>query len=136
MEHPFGWLSLLPSLVAVALAIATRRVILSMLAAIFVGALITNHGNFFPALSEALETHLWKTFAGEDRLRVFTFTIFMGAVIGVIHRSGGMLGLINVISVWAKNRRRGQVVTWFLGLLVFFDDYTNTILLGSTLQPL
>ena len=127
---------LLPSLVAVALAIATRRVILSMLAAIFVGALITNHGNFFPALSEALETHLWKTFAGEDRLRVFTFTIFMGAMIGVIHRSGGMLGLINVISVWAKNRRRGQVVTWFLGLLVFFDDYANTVLLGSTLQPL
>lgn len=136
MEHPFGWLSLLPSLVAVVMAIATRRVVTSMLAAIFVGALITNHGNFFSALSEALEIHVWKTFAGEDRLRVFTFTIFMGAMIGVIRRSGGMLGLINVISIWAKNRRRGQVVTWLLGMLVFFDDYANTVLLGSTLQPL
>ncbi|MCA9171187.1 MAG: hypothetical protein KDB23_26120, partial [Planctomycetales bacterium] len=48
----------------------------------------------------------------------------------------GMSGLVQIVARWANNRRRGQVATWLLGMLVFFDDYANTLLLGSTLQPL
>ena len=135
-EHPFGWLSLLPSLTAIVLAIVTRRVILSMLVGLFVGATITRHGNLFEAVPDTLQIHLWESLVQEDRLRVFAFTILMGAMIGVIERSGGMAGLVQVVSQWASNRQRGQLATWLLGLIVFFDDYANTVLLGNTLQPL
>ena len=47
-----------------------------------------------------------------------------------------MQGLIQWVAPWASNRRRGQLATWFLGMLIFFDDYANTILLGSTLKPI
>jgi len=40
-----------------------------------------------------------------------------------------------LITPWARSRRSGQLTTWFLGLLIFFDDYANTLLLGSTMQP-
>ena len=134
--HPYGLLSLAPSVVAIVLAIATRHVILSMLAGIFVGALITNGANPIGAVGDTLELHLWKSLTQEERLRVFAFTLMMGAMIGVIQRAGGMRGLVDLVSPWARNRRRGQITTWILGMLVFFDDYANTVLLGNTLQPL
>ena len=77
-NHPYEWLSLVPSLVAVTLAIITRRVVLSMLIAIFVGAMITKNGNPIPAISDTFEIHLWKSFSDEDRLRVYAVYDFDG----------------------------------------------------------
>ena len=134
--HPYGWLSLAPPVVAIVLAIATRRAVLSLLAGIFCGALITSGWQPFVALIDTCEVHLWPTFINPGKLRVFSFTLLMGAMIGVICRSGGMQGLIGLISPFAKTRRGGQMVTWLLGLVIFFDDYANTLLLGNTLRPL
>ena len=133
--HPYGWLSLLPPLVAIVLAIVTRKAALSLLVGIFCGALLTTGGNPFYAVYETCEVHLWPTWTDPGKLRVFSFTLLMGAMIGVICRSGGMQGLIQLIRPLAKTRRGGQLTTWFLGLLIFFDDYANSILLGSTLRP-
>ncbi|MEM9353052.1 MAG: Na+/H+ antiporter NhaC family protein [Planctomycetota bacterium] len=133
--HPYGWLSVAPPLVAIVLAIATRRAALSLIAGIFCGALLTNHGNPFGAVYDTLEVHLWPTVTDPGKLRVFSFTLLMGATIGVICRSGGMLGLISLISPLARTRRGGQLTTWGLGMIIFFDDYANTILLGGTLRP-
>ncbi|MGI9428045.1 MAG: Na+/H+ antiporter NhaC family protein, partial [Bythopirellula sp.] len=124
-----------PPIVAIVLAIATRRAVLSLLAGIFVGALLTTGGDFLQAILDTCEVHLWPTFIDPGKLRVFSFTLLMGAMIGVICRSGGMQGLIGLISPLAKTRRGGQLTTWLLGLVVFFDDYANTMLLGNTLRP-
>ena len=134
--HPYGWLSLLPPLVAIVLAITTRRATLSLVVGLFCGVLITKGGNPWPALHDLFELHLWPTFTDPGKLRVFSFTLMMGAMIGVICYCGGMKGLIGLISPLAKTRRGGQMVTWLLGLMIFFDDYANSILLGNTLRPL
>lgn len=134
-EHPYGWLSIAPPLVAIVLAIITRRVLLSLLAGIVVGALIMSRGDVVVATKHVLETHLWQSLIEPDRLRLFAFTLVMGAMIGVIHLSGGMRGLVNALTPWARSRRSGQLVGWLLGMVVFFDDYANTLLLGGTLQP-
>jgi Na+/H+ antiporter NhaC len=136
MPHPYGWLSLLPSLVAIVLAIATRRVVLSLLAGIVVGALLTCGGNIPSALYDTFFTHLWPSFTSPGKLRIFCFTIVMGAMLGIIQRTGGMHGLVEAITPLARTRRGGQVVTWLTGLVIFFDDYANTLLLGSTFRPL
>ena len=133
--HPYGWLSLLPPVAAIALAIVTRRAFTSLIAGIFVGALITKGGNPFMAAYDTAEVHLWATFIEPGKLRVFSFTLLMGAMIGVICRNGGMQGFIRLIAPLASTRRRGQLTTWLLGLLIFFDDYANTMLLGGALRP-
>ncbi len=135
-DHPYGWLSLAPPLAAIVLAIATRRILLSLLAGIFFGALVMARGDVWLAVDQMLETHLWRTLVDEGKLRVFSFTLLMGAMVGVINRCGGMRGLVVVVTPWAKTRLRGQLTVWILGLLIFFDDYANTLLLGSTLRPL
>ncbi|MEM8680759.1 MAG: Na+/H+ antiporter NhaC family protein, partial [Planctomycetota bacterium] len=136
VSHPYGWMSLLPPIAAIVLAIATRRVVASLIAGIFVGSLVTTHGKVWQAIVDTCEVHLWPTLVDPGRLRVFSFTLMMGAMIGVMTRSGGMRGLINLVAPLANTRRRGQLTTWLLGMLIFFDDYANTILLGGTLRPI
>lgn len=133
--HPFGWLSLTPPIVAIVLAILTRRIVLSLVLGILAGALVMSGGNPLVAVGHTWETHLWSTLIDPGKMRMFSFTLLMGAMIGVITRSGGMQGLVQLVSPYASTRRRGQLATWLLGILVFFDDYANTMLLGSTLQP-
>jgi Na+/H+ antiporter NhaC len=135
-EHPYGPLSLLPPLAAIVLAIVTRRVVFSLCSGVFLGALILSGGNPWRAVAAMLEDHLWTSLTDPAHLRVFAFTALMGAMVGVVHRSGGMLGVVQLLAPWARGRRSGQIVTWLLGLAVFFDDYANTLLLGTTLRPL
>jgi len=136
MEHPYGWLSLLPPVAAIVLAIATRRVILSLLGGVFLGALILAGWNPLTASADTVTVYLWPVLVSESKLYVAAFTLLMGAMVGIVNRAGGMRGLVDVVSKWANNRQRGQLTVWVLGLLIFFDDYANTILLGGTLRPL
>ena len=132
--HPYGWLSLAPPVVAVVLAIITRRILLSLLFGLFAGALLTTGGDVVRAVIDLCETHLWQSFIQPNKLRLFTFTMVMGATVGLIHRAGGMLGLVQLMTPLAGSRRSGQLTGWGMGLLVFFDDYANTLLLGGALR--
>jgi Na+/H+ antiporter NhaC len=135
-DHPFGWLSLLPPLLAIAMAITTRRVLISLLTGIIAGALIVTNGNPVAATAATLEQYLWSSLADEDHLRVFVFTLMMGGMVGVMATSRGMEGIIDAIAPLARSRRGGQIMVWLLGLIVFFDDYANSLLLGTTMRPL
>ncbi len=136
----YGWWSLVPPVVAISLAIASRRVVPSLLFGAAVGALILKDWsidwNPLTAVEQLCESYLWPALCKPEHLRVFAFTALMGAMIGVIHRSGGMQGVVNALAPLARTRRGGQLLTWFLGLLIFIDDYANSLLLGNTMRPL
>lgn len=134
--HPYGWLSLLPPLTAIVLAIVTKRVVLSLLTGVFVGALVLAGGDPIAAIASTCEDHLWKSLVDSDHIRVFVFTLLMGAMVGVMQRAGGMEAIVNGLAPLARSRRGGQLTVWALGLIVFFDDYANTLLLGNTMRPL
>ena len=135
MEHPYGLLSLLPPVVAIALAIVTRHAVISLLAGLACGSLLTSGGDLFRAAYDLLEVHLWPTIIDPSKLRIFSFTLLMGGLIGLIIRSGGMQGLVRLIAPLASNRRSGQLTTWLMGMVIFFDDYANSLLLGNTFKP-
>jgi len=136
MDHPYGLLSLLPPVAAIVLAIVTRRAALSLFLGVAIGAFLLARGNPVVAIPQLLETHLWAAGTDDGRLRVFAFTLMMGAMVSVMGRCGGMQGLVNAVMPLASTRRRGQLSGWALGLVVFFDDYANTVLLGHTLRSL
>jgi Na+/H+ antiporter NhaC len=134
--HPYGWLSLAPPVVAVITAIVTRRIVPALLLGIAVGALITSQGNLPRAIIDLFEVHLWSTLIQPDKLRVSAFTLLIGATIGVIQASGAMRSMVESLSKFAKTRQTGQIGAWTMGLIVFFDDYANCLLLGTTLAPI
>jgi len=103
--HPFGWMSLLPPIVAIALAIATRRIVLSLVLGIFAGALVMSGGDPLTAIGHTWETHLWSTLIDPSKMRMLSFTLLMGGMVGVITRSGGMEGMVKLFTPYASNRR-------------------------------
>ncbi|MEZ6105117.1 MAG: Na+/H+ antiporter NhaC family protein [Pirellulaceae bacterium] len=135
-DHPWGWLSLVPSAVTILVAIVSRRVIPALLLGILTAALILDHGNPVQAIERFVAEQLWPSLTDPDRLSVFAFTTLMGAMVGLINRGGGMRGLVRIGARLARTPRSGQLTGWMLGLFVFFDDYANSLLLGKTLQPL
>lgn len=87
-------------------------------------------------LHDLFENHLWHNLADGDHLRVLAFTILLGMQIALIHACGGMEAIVSWLAPLARGRRSGQVLTYVLGLIIFIDDYANTLLLGSTMRPI
>lgn len=137
-----GWLSIIPPLIAIMMALVFREVISSLFTGIFVGASIIHgysDGFFFGLINgfkSVVDTYLIDSLYERGHLSVVIFSILIGGMVFVISKNGGMLGVVNIISKYAKNARSGQLVTWFLGVAIFFDDYTNTLVVGNTMRPI
>ena len=136
-------LTLLPALIAIFFSILLRKPILSLLAGVLLGAVLVPWiagKSLGQALSIGVQAVPGKYLAGEledsERTYIVLFVIFMLAMVGVITRAGGIRGLMDQIARLAKGVRGTQIATWFMGLAIFFDDYANTILVGSTMRPL
>ncbi len=129
-----GWLTLLPPILAIAMALVFRQVVPALFAGIWVGAWIID-GDPFSGLLRTVDVYAVGSLADTDHTKIVLFTLLLGGMVGVISKSGGTRGLVNAIAPYATNSRRGQVVTWMLGMVVFFDDYANTLLVGNTMRP-
>ncbi|MFI4873888.1 MAG: Na+/H+ antiporter NhaC family protein [Blastopirellula sp. JB062] len=135
MEDP-GWTSLLPPLTAIVLALTTRRIVPSLLIGIALGAYLIRPGDLWGAAHTLAIEYLGSNLIQTDKLKVFAFTLIMGAMVGLITVAGGMRGLVELVLPWAQTRRRGQALVSLLGLAIFFDDYANMLLIGGTTRPL
>lgn len=131
-----GWLSVLPPLVAIGLALLFKDVLISLFVGVFSGALILNFGNPIHAFARSIDQFIVGSLADSDHASIILFTTLLGAMVGVINRSGGTFGIVERLRGYATNARRGQVATWVMGVLIFFDDYANTLIVGSTMRPI
>ena len=137
MQSP-GWWTLLPPVVAIAIALIFRSVIPALFLGIWCGVFILNGPgltSIWTAFLDSFDTHLVNAIADTDRVRVLLFTMMLGGMIGILGRNGGMRGIVAWTTRFASNAVRGQLVTASLGLVVFFDDIANTLLIGKTMRP-
>jgi len=135
IEH-YGIWSLLPPLVAIVLAFKTKQVLPSLFIAIFTGATIMAGGNVFVAFSDTVTKYIAGSVASEWNAGIIVFDMGLGGMIGVVAASGGAKAIAEWLATKAKNAKSGMVATWAMGLLIFFDDYSNTLLVGTTMRPL
>lgn len=137
---PLGW-SILPPLVAIALALLFKEVYSALLLGLLSGSLVIGFYNqgFWPGLAAGFfsiaDTYLIAALNSFDHLAVVVFSLLIGGMVGIITRNGGMQGVVDRISRRATDPRSGQLATWFLGIAIFFDDYSNTLLVGNTMRP-
>lgn len=132
----FGVLSLLPPLLAIALAFITRQVILSLFLGVFSGALMMNGWNPFFAFLRTLDTYFVESLADGWNAAIIIFTLSIGGMIGIVNKMGGTLAIAEALAKKAKTPRSAQIVTAVMGCVVFFDDYANTLIVGPTMRPL
>lgn len=132
----YGWLSVLPPLVAIGLALVSRQVILSLLAGIWLGVTILHGWNPVSAFLELADTHLVDAVADRDHAAILLFSLCLGGMVGILARSGAADGVVAALAGRIRTRRGGQLTTAALGTAIFFDDYANTLLVGNTMRPL
>ena len=132
----FGILSLLPALLAVVLALTTRNVVLSLFSAVWVGTTLLASWNPLAGLYNAVDPFLLDAIADRDHMKVTLFSLFVGAAVGIMAAGGGTSALVGVFTRFAKTRRSGMVTTWLSGMVVFFDDYANCLIVGASMRPL
>jgi Na+/H+ antiporter NhaC len=131
-----GWLSILPPLIAILLALITRQVLIALFAGIWLGATFIFGFNPLTGFLQTLSKYIAEAPASTDRSSILIFTLALGGMVGVISKSGGTKGIVEHISKYASNARRGQIAAWLMGVLIFFDDYANTLIVGNTMRPL
>ncbi len=130
-----GGLTLLPPLVAIGLALLTRRVLLSLSLAVIVGSVVASRGDV-AAASRVLSDVVVGVVSDAGRLEITGFSLAVAAMVGVLSASGATRALVTWATRWARGRRGAMLATWAAGGAVFFDDYANCLVVGNTMGPL
>ena len=136
-----GFISVLPAILAVILAVTTRNVLLSLGAAVFVGCGIVEWGDNRSLMApvhgvvHALNL-VWDSVSSSDNQRVTAFSLLVGATVGVMSKSGATSAMVGKLIRIATTRTKGMLATWIAGLAVFFDDYANCLIVGNGMRPL
>lgn len=133
------WLSILPPLIAIGMALLFREVLSALLIGIFSGTAIIGWyagglAGVGSAVLAVIDTYIIESLENWDHLAVILFSMTIGAIVAVISKNGGMRGVVNIVSRYARTPKSGQLATWVLGVAIFFDDYANTLVVGNTMR--
>ena len=134
-----GWVSILPPLVAIAIALTLRNVIPALLVGIWFGATALHSFSLVGAikgLMDSFQVFVTGALANADHAAIILFSMMIGGMVGIITRNGGMASIVKMIVSRAKSAVGGQVAVWLMGLMIFFDDYSNTLVVGNTARPI
>ncbi|WP_306053899.1 Na+/H+ antiporter NhaC family protein [Natronococcus wangiae] len=132
---PIGALALAPPLLAIVLAMYTRQVLVSLFAGIWIGALMVADWN--PVAATALSMDwIVEVVRSPFNTRFLLLIMFMGAGAAFIYKSGGIIALQNWIGHRVNTARDSHILTWLIGVFIFFDSYTSTIVTGNATREL
>lgn len=131
-----GIFSLIPPLLAIVMALITKQIIISLFAGVWIGLFFIKDFSLLTSLLTFFDTYLVQTLTDTSHASIILFTLAFGGMVGVLAKNGGMQGIVEKISEYASTNRSGQLSTAFMGVLIFFDDYANTLLVGNTMRVL
>ena len=130
-----NWISILPTFIAIILAFISRSVIPSLFMAIWFGAWSLNNfkiTNIITSLLDSFHYYILNTIIERDHAIITLFTLMLGGMVGIVYRNGGMHGIVQHLIRKADTPKKGQLSVWLMGIIVFFDDYSNTLIVGNT----
>jgi len=140
------WYSIVPPLLAVTLALATNRLRLCLAAAVLVGGLLSAGGDSSGVLETSIEgaaragtfffRSVWQADDHTTNLLILLYVVLIMSMISVMLAAGGLQGVAGWLMRYARSERSAKLVTLALGLIIFIDDYANTMIVGSTMRPM
>jgi Na+/H+ antiporter NhaC len=146
--HQDGWRapqrsSLYPPVLAILLAVLFRKPLLALFAGVWCAATLLRMGSgssllgaLAGGLPDVATDMLWPQLVDSEKQLIIGFVFAMLSMVGVMTVSGGIRGLVDALAKFARGVRSTQLATFGMGLAVFFDDYANCILVGTTMRPL
>lgn len=132
----YGFLSLLPPIVAVVMAIKSKNVILSLFCGGFVGTLIFASGNPFLATKSIIGDYFFVQLTDSYNAGVIVLVIFIGGFIKLMEKSGGAQAFSKSVYKYVNTKLKAQLCAWVGGILIFFSDLGTPLLVGPVFRPL
>jgi Na+/H+ antiporter NhaC len=131
------WVSLLPPLLAITLAIASRQVYLSLAGGIWLGWSILEGWNPLAGLGRAIDG-IVAVFSDAGDTKVLLFTLVIGALIATVEASGGVRGFVRFLETrhWVDSAKKAQLLAWAIGVVVFVESNITVLVAGSVARPL
>ncbi len=133
----YGWLSIIPPLLAILLAVITRQVFVSLFLGILAGWVIISDWSFFAGLAASIQS-LIDVFQDPGNTRVIIFCALIGALITLTQRSGGVNGFVDWLRIknMAQSRRGAAGLAGITGFLIFIESSICCLIAGSVSRPL
>ena len=128
----FGIVSTIPAIFLIVYIFKTKRILESLILASLLGFLIVHRGSFFSAFMDSM----LNVGMAEDTVWLFIVCGIMGSIIALIEVSGGAHAFGTWVSKRAKTRKSTLIWTWILGVVIFIDDYLNSLTVGSCMAPI
>ena len=124
--------ALIPPIVAIALALWTKEVYLSLLIGILSGALLYANFHVLTAVETVIDVMNWKI---GDNINILIFLVFLGILVALITKSGASRAYGEWASKKITSQKGALFSTMFLGILIFVDDYFNCLTVGTVMRP-
>jgi Na+/H+ antiporter NhaC len=144
-----GIWSIVPPILTIVLAIATKEVLLSLFIGVYCGSLIIASWNPLGALKTMVELLVgtYDEASGDElvsagaltdpwNVQVLIIVIMLGGLIGLMVRSGGSKAFGDLLGRRIKTRKGAETTSWLIGILIFFDDYFNALTNGAIMRPI
>jgi tetracycline resistance efflux pump len=132
-----SFVSLLPPLLAIVLAIATRQVYLSLAAGVWLGWTVLSGWNPLTGAAAAIEG-IVAVLGDAGNAKVILFTLVIGALIATLEAAGGVTGFVHWIESrrWVASARGARMLAWVIGTVVFIESNITVLVAGSVARPL
>jgi len=130
-----GWITLLPPLAAIALALIFREVVSSLFVGVWLGCMFLVGYNPLSAILMTVGNYARQALADADHAAIIIFSLLLGGMVGVLAKMGATKAIVDAVRPFATTPKRGQLTAWLAGLAIFFDDYSNTLIVGNTMRP-
>ena len=127
--------SLVPSLIAICLALITKEVYSSLFIGIVVGGLFAANFNFEKTVLHVFSDGIVASVADSYNVGILVFLVMLGAIVAMMNKAGGSAAFGRWAQDHIKTRVGAQFATVVLGVLIFIDDYFNCLTVGSVMRP-
>ncbi len=136
-----GLWTLLPPLIAIILAFITKNVVLSLFIGVFSGTFLlelTGHNVFYAIFYGFLNivNQVLGSLSDPWNAGIILQCMTIGGLIALITKMGGAKAVAEALAKKAKSPTSTQIITWLLGIFVFFDDYANSLIVGPIMRPI
>jgi Na+/H+ antiporter NhaC len=131
-----GGVSIIPVIATLLVAMLTRNVVPSLFVGVWLAALIKYNGDVVDASIHSIDELILNAATDYGHAAIIAFSLFLGGIVAMTTRSGGLEGFSSKINKIAKSSRGAQGLTMFAGACVFFDDYANLLLTGAVMRPI
>ncbi len=130
------WISLLPPVIAIALALVLKEVYFSLFVGIAAGGLLLANFQVKDAFVSVVEQGFIGSLADSSHVGILVFLVVLGTVVVLMNKAGGSAAYGNWAVKNIKTRKGAILSTFGLGCLIFVDDYFNCLTVGSVMRPL